>query len=163
LTEKQKELSPTAQALGRIPSGLFVVTARDEEGVEGAFLASWVMQAGFDPPSLTVAVGRDRALRGLFEVGAPLAVSVVGAAERSQLGPYYRGVEPGPEALETFDVDRTPAGLAVIRGCLAWLECRVTDTLESGDHVILLAEVHQARAGNSEEPAVHTRSNGLSY
>ena len=54
-------LSDVAVALGRVPSGLFVVTARNSAGEETAFLASWVMQAGFDPPALSVAVGEDRA------------------------------------------------------------------------------------------------------
>jgi flavin reductase (DIM6/NTAB) family NADH-FMN oxidoreductase RutF len=157
-------VGPIAQALGRIPSGMFIVSARNEAGVEGAFLASWVMQAGFDPPMLSVGVGRDRALREFLDAdGARFAVSVIAAEERKQLGPYYKGVEPGPDALDDFEVERTKAGLAVVTGCLAWLECTRVASVESGDHCIILAEVNAARAGRAEEPAVHTRSDGLSY
>lgn len=158
------ESSPIAQALGRVPSGMFIVSARDPQGVEGAFLASWVMQAGFEPPALSVGVGKDRALRALMDAeGARFAVSVIAATERKQLGPYYKGVEPGVDALAGLEIDRTPGGLAVVRDCLAWMECRRLAAVESGDHAIVLGEITEARGGRSDEPAVHTRSNGLSY
>ena len=52
-------MNALAAALGRIPSGLFVLTARHGKHETG-MLASWVQQAGFKPPMLTTAVQRDR-------------------------------------------------------------------------------------------------------
>ena len=159
-----ESVSPIAQALGRIPSGMFIVSARDDAGVEGAFLASWVMQAGFEPPMLSVGVGSDRALRQLLDAdGARFAVSVIASEEKKQLGPYYKGIDPAPDALAAFEVERTESGLAVVARCLAWLECTRRASVEVGDHCIVLGEVTDARGGRAEEPAVHTRSNGLSY
>jgi hypothetical protein len=44
------------EALGRIPSGVFIATA--EEGSEKVgMLASWVQQAGFDPPTRSIRTG----------------------------------------------------------------------------------------------------------
>ena len=154
-----------AGALGRVPSGLFVVTARDPESrTETAFLGSWIMQAGFDPPALTVAVGRDRAALPLLEgVGSAFAVSVVADAEKGQIGPFARGIEPAVDALAELDVERTASGLAVVSGCLAWMECRTRGSVASEDHVVILGEVVRARAGRADAPAVHVRANGLSY
>src|SRR4051812_36801885 len=53
------ELSGLSQALGRVPSGLYILTAC-RDGKATGMLASWVQQAGFDPPMVTVAVNRDR-------------------------------------------------------------------------------------------------------
>ncbi len=153
-----------AQALGRIPSGLFIVSARDDAGREGAFLASWVMQAGFTPPALSVGLGRDRAIRSMMDApDARFAVSVIAAAERQQLGPYYKGVEVAVDALEGHDIERSASGLPVVRGALAWMECRRIGSMEVGDHCIVVGEVVAARAGRDDAPAVHTRSDGLSY
>jgi flavin reductase (DIM6/NTAB) family NADH-FMN oxidoreductase RutF len=154
---------PIARALGRIPSGLFVVAARrgDEET---SFLASWVMQAGFSPPTVSVAVGLTRPARPFMdEEGARFAVSVIGEAERKKLGPFYRAVGPGPRALEGYEVDRTPGGLAVVRGCLAWLECQTTRSVASGDHLIVIAQVLHAAQNFEGGPTVHVRTNGLDY
>lgn len=154
-----------ASALGRVASGLFVVSARAvHDDVETAFLGSWIMQAGFDPPALTVAVGKQRAALALVRApGSRFAVSVVAEEEKGQIGPFARGVEPAPSALASFDVERTASGLAVVRGCLAWLECVTRGSVESGDHVIVLGDVVDARGGRNDRPAVHVRVNGLGY
>ena len=44
---------------------LSVVTCKDGDA-ESAMLASWISQASFDPPGLTVAVKRDRAAEALL-------------------------------------------------------------------------------------------------
>ena len=157
-------LTDVAVALGRVPSGLFVVAARNRDGVETAFLASWVQQAGFDPPALSVAVGDDRAaLDFLRAPGSAFTVSVIADSEKAQVGPFARGVAPAAGALDDAPVERTPSGQAVVAGCLAWLECHTLDHARSGDHVVVLAEVVEARGGRDDLPAIHVRRNGLSY
>ena len=47
-----KSLDPV---LGRVPSGIFILTVGTGDRATG-MLASWVMQAGFEPPMVTVAV-----------------------------------------------------------------------------------------------------------
>ncbi|MFN9057327.1 MAG: MBL fold metallo-hydrolase, partial [Cyanobacteriota bacterium] len=59
------------KALGRLSGGLYVVTARQGEGEaarSGAMVASWVSQASFEPPGLTVAVAKDRAIEALLQM-----------------------------------------------------------------------------------------------
>lgn len=157
-------LSDIAVALGRVPSGLFVVTARNQAGEETAFLASWVMQAGFDPPSLSVAVGKDRAaLDFVRDEGSVFTVSVIADEEKGQVGPFARGVAPGADALDGLPVERTGSGQAAVAGCLAWMECRTLSLAPSGDHFVVVAEVAAARGGREDAPAVHLRKNGLGY
>jgi flavin reductase (DIM6/NTAB) family NADH-FMN oxidoreductase RutF len=157
------KVDAVAKALGRIPSGLFVVTARRGEE-ETSFLASWVMQAGFAPPAVTVGVGQTRPARAFMEpAGARFAISVIGADERRKLGPFFKPVGADPGALDALAVDRTPGGLAVVRGCLAWLECVTLRAMLSGDHVIVLGEVTRAVQARSGDPTVHVRPNGLDY
>ena len=53
------------RALGRLSGGLYVVTASegsDETLRQSAMVASWVSQASFSPPGITVAVAKDRAI-----------------------------------------------------------------------------------------------------
>jgi flavin reductase (DIM6/NTAB) family NADH-FMN oxidoreductase RutF len=54
-----------AQAMGRVVGSLSVVTVKDETA-ETAMLASWLSQASFDPPGLTVSVKQDRAAESLL-------------------------------------------------------------------------------------------------
>jgi len=147
-----------ATGLGRIPSGLFVVTWHDD-GVDRCMLASWVMQAGFAPPQVSVAIGESRDLLAAVDRGQPFVVSVLAESQRGLLARFGK---PGPDAFTGLAVQRTASGAIALPDASAWLECRPTARAAHGDHVVVLAEV-VAAGGGGGEPAVHVRRNGLRY
>lgn len=57
-----------ALALGKLSSGLYVVTAQGQSDARSAMIASWVAQASFEPLGLTIAVAKDRAIESLMQV-----------------------------------------------------------------------------------------------
>lgn len=68
---KKKAAMPadTAKAIGRLSSGLYVVTAA-QNNARSAMVASWVSQASFEPLGLTIAVAKDRAIESMMQVRA---------------------------------------------------------------------------------------------
>jgi hypothetical protein len=68
--------SGVEQAMGRVLGSLCVLTSRDDDA-ESGMLASWVSQASFDPPGLTVAVKKDRAVENLLQVGNRFNLNVL--------------------------------------------------------------------------------------
>ena len=68
--------SGVQQAMGRVLGSLCVLTSRDDDA-ESGMLASWVSQASFDPPGLTVAVKKDRAVENLLQVGNRFNLNVL--------------------------------------------------------------------------------------
>jgi flavin reductase (DIM6/NTAB) family NADH-FMN oxidoreductase RutF len=145
-------------ALGRIPSGLFVVAWR-EAASDRAMLASWVMQAGFSPPAVSIAVAPSRDLLAAIDRGEPFAVSVLGESQRQLLARFGK---PAADAFAGLGVVRTPAGLAALADAAAWLECRPVARAGHGDHDVVVAEA-LAGGGTAGEPLVHVRKNGLRY
>jgi len=149
-----------AAALGRIPSGLFVVAWR-QAGEDRALLASWIMQAGFTPPAISLAVAATRDLLGQLDAGTAFVVNVLGESQRSLVG---RFAKPASDPFTGLDVRRTGSGIAVLADAAAWLECRpVARAAAGGDHVVVVAEVLGAAAAENRSPLVHTRKNGLRY
>ena len=65
-----KNKKQVGKALGRVASGLYVVTTKFEDK-EDAVLASWVNQCSFDPPAVTIALGTLRSARLLVETSKP--------------------------------------------------------------------------------------------
>src|SRR3954465_4436249 len=106
-------LQALALALGRVPSGLFVLTARQGER-ETAMLASWVQQCSFDPPQVSVAVRRDRYIHGLLMDGAAFPLNIVPIHATEFLKHFGKGFEVGEPPFEGFAVERTAAGVAVL-------------------------------------------------
>src|SRR5258706_383723 len=62
-------LQELALALGRVPSGLFILTVCDGQRETG-MLASWVQQCSFEPPQVSVAVKHGRDLLAVLKGGA---------------------------------------------------------------------------------------------
>lgn len=147
-----------AAALGRIPSGLFVASWRDGDA-DRCMLASWVMQAGFAPPTVSVAVATTRELLAAADRGQPFALSGLTESQRPLLARFGK---PSADAFAGLDVERTATGCAVLAGSACWIECRPVTRAAHGDHVVLLAEV-TAAAGTGDAPLVHVRRNGLRY
>src|SRR5215210_787249 len=113
-----------AAALGRIPSGLFILTvARD--GIETGMLASWVQQCSFDPPQLTVAVQRGREIATLLTAGTAFTLNILEVSQTDMIVHFGRGFALKDAAFTGLDVRREPPKGPVLNEALAYLECRV--------------------------------------
>ncbi|MFM2080510.1 MAG: putative diflavin flavoprotein 6 [Cyanobacteriota bacterium] len=160
--------NPAVQALGRVVGSLCVLTTSKgsgEQQLSGAMVASWVSQASFSPPGLTVAVARDRAVEALLHVGDVFALNVLAAGRES--GPmkqFLQPFAPGADRFAGLELERSPAGMPVLPEALAWLECSVRQRMECGDHWLLYAEVQAgAVLDASASTAVHQRRSGAHY
>jgi flavin reductase (DIM6/NTAB) family NADH-FMN oxidoreductase RutF len=148
--------------LGRIPSGLYVLTAR-HGAEETGMLASWVMQAGFDPPMVTVALRKERVITQWLSDGQPFVLNLLSQQQKEMLGHFGRGFDPGQPAFEGLALERTEAGLPVLVGAVGHLECLPVNHLDSADHRVFLAEVIGGRLQNEERPIIHVRKSGRHY
>ena len=154
--------SPLSAALGRIPSALYVVSSL-RAGEPVGFVGSLVQQVGFAPPTVCLAVAKDREpLRDLRATGR-FSLSLLDAASRSRMGRFLKHHEPGVSPFSGLALGHTPAGLPYLAEGLAWFECRIVGEHESGDHVVVFAEVDAGATLREGEPFVHLRRNGLAY
>jgi flavin reductase (DIM6/NTAB) family NADH-FMN oxidoreductase RutF len=154
--------TPLSAALGRIPSALYVVSSL-RAGEPVGFVGSLVQQVGFSPPTLCLAVAKDREpLRDLRTTGR-FSLSLLDDSSRSRMGRFLKHHEPGVSPFAGLALGHTPAGLPYLAEGLAWFECRIVSEAPSSDHVLLLAEVEAAALLREGEPHVHLRRNGLAY
>src|SRR5205814_1793599 len=138
---------PWAAALGRVPSGLFVLTARrgaDETGM----LASWVMQCSFDPPLLSLAVRKGRTLDAWLTPGDAFVVNILDDSQTDMIVFFGKGVPPAAGVLGELSLERTEDGTAILTDSLAYLECRVDRAFPTGDHDLLIGRVVGGRILN---------------
>jgi len=157
-----KPANTTEQAVGRIVGSLSVVTAKQGD-VSSAMLASWVSQATFNPPGLTVAVAKDRAIESLLHPGGHFVLNLLPEGDRISKH-FMKRFAPGEDRLEGIEIDTANNGCAVLKEGLAYLECTVENRMECGDHWLVYGV---AEAGNVLKPekktAVHHRKSGNHY
>ncbi len=157
--------SPLGRALGRVPSGIFILTVRQGEKCTG-MLASWVQQAGFEPPMLTVAVRSDRFVGNWIVESGRFTLNQVAAGQKGLIRHFARGFEPGDNAFEGLALhEATEArGGPVLADALGFLDAELEDRLEGKDHRVYLARVVAGAILHEElEPMLHVRHNGFHY
>jgi flavorubredoxin/flavin reductase (DIM6/NTAB) family NADH-FMN oxidoreductase RutF len=153
------------KALGRLSGGLYVVTARQEQRAS-AMVASWVSQASFEPPGITVAVAKDRAIEALMQVGDRFVLNILREDNHQQLLRHFlKRFPPGADRFAGINtLDGVASGGPVLGDALAYLGCRVLQRMEGPDHWIIYAEVEEGNVSDTEAAtAVHHRKVGNHY
>lgn len=156
------QIDRTAQAVGRVIGSLCVLAAKRGE-VTSAMLASWVTQASFNPPGLTVAVAKDRAVESLTHTGDKFVLNILKEGmnvRRHFLKPFA----PAEDRFAGLDTQDAENGCPIINDALAYLECTVKSRMDCGDHWLVYAVVDNGKVIQSTGmTAVHHRKSGSQY
>jgi flavin reductase (DIM6/NTAB) family NADH-FMN oxidoreductase RutF len=149
--------------LGRIPSGIYILTVGTGPRATG-MLASWVMQAGFDPPMVSVAVKLGRYICDWLTEGQPFVLNVVAEGQKNFLRHFHAGFAPGEAAFEGLEIAYCARGVPTLAAALGYLECEPLRHADSGDHRVFLAKICRGRLQQPDgRPMVHIRHSGTKY
>jgi flavin reductase (DIM6/NTAB) family NADH-FMN oxidoreductase RutF len=160
--ELANPLKQLQAALGRIVSGMYVVTARREREETG-MLASWVQQCSFDPPLVSVALKKGREIASWLPEGAPFVVNILDDTQTDMLIHFGRGFSEKEDAFANVEVERVDGSPPIIKDALAFLDCRVTGRCSTGDHELIIGQVVSGRLLGEGHPMVHVRKSGAHY
>jgi flavin reductase (DIM6/NTAB) family NADH-FMN oxidoreductase RutF len=156
-------LKPLAAALGRIPSGLFIVTARRGDAETG-MLASWVQQCSFDPPQALMCLRQGRDMNAWLEVGSPFTINILEDDGSTDLIVHFgRGFGLDEPAFDGLEVERPDGAAPVLKDALAYLDCRVVSRHLAGDHELFIGRVVAGATHGDGKPIIHVRKSGLHY
>ncbi len=163
-TASTSETARTEQALGRIVGSLCVVTTKQEE-LAGAMLASWVSQATFNPPGLTVAVAKERAIESLLHTGSKFVLNILPEGNYIGLMKHFlKPFTPGENRFVDVATEEAQNGCPILTDALAYLECRIDNRMECGDHWLVYAVAERGKLLQPEGmTAVHHRKSGSYY
>lgn len=148
--------------LGRVTSGIYILTVGAGDRATG-MLASWVMQAGFQPPMVSVAVKQGRYVEQWLTDGEPFVLNVVADKQFDLLKHFGSGFDIGEPAFQDIKIDHCPRGVPILSDCLGHLECEPASHVDSGDHRIFLANVVRGGLNEPSQPMCHIRKTGKHY
>ncbi|AFY75025.1 conserved protein of DIM6/NTAB family [Synechococcus sp. PCC 7502] len=157
-----ENLETVGSALGSVSSGLFVVTTSQDQK-NHVMLASWVQQAGFTPPSVSIVVSKERPISALLTVGSPVVINILGKGQGKLVGYFAKGFDPEINPLAEVPTAIAPSGQPYLQEAIAYLDAKVTQVVDTGDHNLVLAQIIGGERLSDSEPAIHTRKNGFKY
>lgn len=152
---------PIARALGNVPGGVWVLTARDEDRRLGLLVGS-VQQLGFHPPIVGVAVPKGEAIMPLLSDSGRFALCQLGEGDRRIRRKF--SAEPEENEDPFLGLRLLPpkhAGVPILETSVGHLECEIVRHLDfEGDHDLFVGQVVSAAFGEGV-PVVRLRDNGL--
>jgi flavin reductase (DIM6/NTAB) family NADH-FMN oxidoreductase RutF len=151
-----------AAALGRIPSGVYILTVA-RAGIETGMLVSWVQQCAFQPPMISFVLQRGRAIADLLPKHAVFTINILEAAQTDMIAHFGKGFSLTDDAFKDLDIERGAPFGPTLKEAHAFLHAKVADRVLVGDHELFLAEVTAGALLEEGQPMVHVRKNGFHY
>ena len=156
------EVPALARALGRLPSGLFILTTGAGSSLTGS-LVSLVQQVGFEPPTISVALARGRPAEAMLRDHGLFCLAVLAESSKSLLAHFARGFAPGEPPFEGIETAISDVDVPYPKAAHAHLACKVIGEVTWTDHVLFCGEVVGGACNGDEQPLVHVRRDGLNY
>ena len=150
-------------ALRSITYGLYVMTASSDGEYAGGGV-NWLTQVSFEPPLVAAGVKADSGLNALIGKTGLFAVNVL-AEDQLDIGKaFFRSTTVEGDTINGHAFEPGPAtGNPLITALPWWFECRVTDTIDRGDHTVYVAEVVDAGVRGEGATPLLLRSTGMNY
>jgi flavin reductase (DIM6/NTAB) family NADH-FMN oxidoreductase RutF len=160
--KRMEDVSALAAAVGKIPSGLFIVTTALGDKKEG-YLGSWIQQVSFAPLMIQIAIRPGRPCYDSIKTQGRFCINVVGQKNGGLMKPFWNP-DSTPDPFAGLEWTLTSRGNILLGTALAALECEMRSFSAPGDHEIIFAEVVDGRVIQQEDkPLTHVRKSGLGY
>src|SRR5215813_12640541 len=142
-------------ALRMIPYGLYVLTAKGKDGAVTAATVNWVTQASFAPPLVVVGVKADSHPHPVIKEAQAFALNVLGKDQGPTAFTFFKPatVEGQKISGEPFHAGST--GAPILDRAPAFVECRLVDSIERGDHSIFVFFFNDAAATEIYNRSLH--------
>jgi flavin reductase (DIM6/NTAB) family NADH-FMN oxidoreductase RutF len=134
-------LRRTAEAyrdtVGRYASGVTVITGLSD-GAAAGFTCQSFHSVSLEPRLVLISVMRSSTTYPRVRASGCFAVNVLAEGQEGMSDRFARS---GTDKWAGVPWRPSPAGLPVIEGVLAWLDCTIRDEHPAGDHLIVVGEV----------------------
>jgi len=123
-----------------ITHGVYVITTQ-VEGKKNGMTAAWVSQVSFKPPLVMASIAPARYTHDLIKSAGYFAINTL-KEDQIELAKHF-GFKSGRNTDKMADVEYFEGqyGSPILKEALAYIECKVVNIFEAGDHTIFVGEV----------------------
>lgn len=125
-------------AFGTFATGVTVVTTVDAEGSPRGFTANSFSSVSLDPPLVSVCIANRAGSFPAFSACRNFAVNILSDAQEEVSNAF---ASPTGRRFEAVSWHSGTTGSPLLAGTVAWFDCETHDTVQAGDHLILIGRV----------------------
>jgi flavin reductase (DIM6/NTAB) family NADH-FMN oxidoreductase RutF len=152
--------------LWKMPSGLYVVGSTDGGERRNGMTLNWTTQLGFDPKLLGIGVERDAFTHELVTAGGVFSLNLLDREDRAIVRKFTKPVEVDLDAktLNGFPFHDGATGAPVLDQAVAYLDCEVRQSVETGSHTLFIGEIVDCGFQKDEEiPVLRMEDTRMNY
>jgi 3-hydroxy-9,10-secoandrosta-1,3,5(10)-triene-9,17-dione monooxygenase reductase component len=124
--------------LGRLPTGVVVVTGGDPEQPSGLVVGSF-MSVSLEPPLVAVCPAKSSTSWPAIETSRQFCANVL--AEGQEAIARRFAISGGDKFADVSWSPSPATGSPLLDDVAAWIDCRIYERYEAGDHWLVLGEV----------------------
>ena len=152
--------SPTSteeirQGFAAFPTGVTVITGLDATQTPIGITISSFNTVSLNPPLILWSIAKQSPLAAAFAVGAKHIIHVLNHAQED-LAITFAKRSVNQFAHVTYQLNRS--GIPFIQGCAAHFECETVAVYPGGDHLIIMAAIHDLAHDPNKTPLLFHRS-----
>ena len=142
------------QAMAEFAAGVTVVTVA-VDGESHGMTATAFSSLSLQPPLVLVCIDKKARSHELIQRAGKFAINIL-SSDQEEVSNRFAG-RLGPEARHFNDLPHKPgafSGAPLLDDAIAWVDCRLANTFDGGDHTIFVGEVLDA-ATREARPLVY--------
>ena len=134
--------------MGHFATGVTVITTKDKDGVLNGLTANAFLSLSLNPPLVLISVGKSAQCYSCFERGNYFTVNFL-SEHQEELSQRFS--TKGIDKFAGLVWHEGRNGAAILDGVLGYVECKITQCFDGGDHTIVVGEILHAHA-SGERP-----------
>jgi flavin reductase (DIM6/NTAB) family NADH-FMN oxidoreductase RutF len=142
------------QSMRAWTSGVTIVTASHAGEQHGMTVSSFTSIA-LEPPLIIISLQTSSRTHDLVVQANDFAVTILADDQQDVSDRFAGRISDTEDRLAGIETETLVTGAPFIKGGLAYLDCRVTETIAVGTNTLFLAEVVAARGNGEGEPLVY--------
>lgn len=135
------EKNELRRVMGHFATGVTVITSLRASGEMHGLTANAFSSVSLVPPLLLICVDKKAESYPCFEESKVFTVNIL-SAEQEALSRKF--AVSGGNKFEGVSYRVGANGVPILDGAVAYLECRLSGSMDAGDHTIYLGEIEQA-------------------
>jgi 3-hydroxy-9,10-secoandrosta-1,3,5(10)-triene-9,17-dione monooxygenase reductase component len=141
------------QVLGHFPTGVTVITARTADGPVGMAVGSFT-SLSLAPPQVLFCAGDASTTWPVIREHGSFSVNIL-AEDQEDVCRVF--ASKAADKFAEVGWKHSGNGNPLINGVLAWIDCRIAQIVESGDHAVVIGDVDDLHVEREGGPLVFFR------
>lgn len=138
------------KVLRKIPYGLFVIGVKNPHGVL-AIVANWVTQVSFEPPLVVISIEHESEMRHRISESKFFSLNMFPSGSVHHAKAFLKKAKDHETTVNGKEFTSTIHGVPFFHDAVASLECKVVQSLKTGDHEVFIGEVIDGVLTSDEE------------